>query len=117
MRFSRAVSSALSYLAMTTAATLFPTRLVSARASDMNRSTPMMRAMLATGIWPQLRDLQRLGPGSRQVAAQRLAALFDVLALSPFTVQSNNQCQVNSNVESGFGKLRDDREDDDDSGA
>src|SRR5215204_4894391 len=48
----RSSSSAASHFDTTTVATPLPIRLVSARASDMNRSTPSMSAMLATGIEP-----------------------------------------------------------------
>ena len=48
----RSSSSAFSHLATTTVATPLPTRLVSARASDMKRSTPRISAMLATGMVP-----------------------------------------------------------------
>ena len=49
-----ASSMAFSLLATTTAATPLPTRLVSARASDMKRSMPRMSAMEATGMVPAL---------------------------------------------------------------
>ena len=52
MRCIRASSSAPSHFATTTVATPLPIRLVSARASDMNRSTPRISAMLATGTVP-----------------------------------------------------------------
>ena len=49
LRCRRPVSSAPSHLATTTVATPLPTRLVSARASDMNRSMPRISASRRPG--------------------------------------------------------------------
>src|SRR5262249_39236382 len=75
---SRFSSRASSHFDTTTVATPLPMRLVSARASDMKRSTPRISAMLATGIWPT----------EASVAASTMKPL-PVTPAAPFEVNSS----------------------------
>ena len=72
------MSSGFSQRATTTVATALPIRLVSARASDMKRSTPRISAMPATGMVPT----------EASVAASMMKPL-PVTPAAPFDVSSS----------------------------
>src|SRR5262249_44703 len=74
------MSSAPSQRDTTTVATPLPIRLVRARASDMNRSTPRMSAMLATGIWP---TEERVAASTMKPEPVTPAAPFEVNSRTP----------------------------------
>ena len=71
------------HLATTTVATPLPTRLVSARASDMKRSMPRISASPATGTWPT----------ADSVAASTMKPL-PVTPAAPFEVSSSTASSV-----------------------
>ena len=68
----------MSHFATTSVATVLPMKFVIARASDINRSTPKISAMPATGIFP-------IAPS---VAANVMNPL-PVTPAAPFEVRSN----------------------------
>src|SRR5262249_35438224 len=74
------MSSAPSQRETTTVAPPLPIRLVRARASDMNLSTPRMSAMLATGMWP---TEERVAANTMKPEPVTPAAPFEVNSRTP----------------------------------